>query len=807
MPGRVTSRKKCQLKNTCYNIHTENNFQKLHELKKNLITNFLIYINHKMNNNLQTIQSVEDKTTLITTGLSLNKYTFKQYYPVKKVRHLINLGDALIDQFWEAQTEDQNGEKYDLKAYTSSLMNHLKKDLSPLISKNLHAEYIEVEAKYLQRQKGRMYSTRGTFTQQDLQCNLRKFLSGDLTIDLDISKCHWNIALQCAAKINEDLPMIKLYLSNPKKFMDKHNVNKIDLIKLMYIDNYTSKNGFLMALHNEKQDLFNKLIETEDFRKYNFEPTVNSTKKGNQLSSVVSQYFQTKEHEILEIVIKEHPLAISIPMFDGANFFIKYVEDYGGLDAFLKHLNELTGYTWEQKENVFHTEMEEDIDDYFSWKDEFEKDHFILAHPFEYVKHSEYGLLGYTKAHFKDLYENDLANLNMWFKDKSRRQFDRLTMVPYAKGKEDPTRDNEYNTWKEYAANRVPDLCGCKPTDFMDLLENSLCWDEDEAERERQADWFMNYLAFHIQYPEIKSQVGVVFESPPGCGKDLVMAIIQKMLGAHTTIITENANDLFVGLRSGDNFNKDVAGKKLLILNEGVAGEIVELMDKIKAHITSSEVHINRKNKDTYSIPDYSSFISLTNNKFPIENHDRRFVKFQGKNWTIASQDEKDKFFKPKWAILESQEALDLLFTTLSERELGSWTPRGNRIITKAYTKSKMMNHKNTSCFLKHLLTNDWDELRHLPASATGTAASVYGDRWIGNKDFRPLYLDWLKNFKNKEATAHTKMNVVYDELESLGVTKQRLRVNGNSNPTNITVFDTKLIEANLIAIGIIEKT
>lgn len=752
-----------------------------------------------MNNNLQIIQQppcVADKTTLITTGLSLNKYKFKQYYSVKKVRHLINLGDSLIDQFWEAQAEDQNGEKYDLKAYTSSLMNHFKKDLSPLISKNINAEFIEMEAKYLQRQKGRMYSVRGTFTQQDLQCNLRKFLSGDLTIDLDISKCHWNIALQCAAKINEDLPLIKLYLSNPNKFMDKHKVNKIDLLKLMYIDKYSSKNTYLMLLHNEKQELFNKLIETEDFRKYNFQPTVNSKKKGNPLSSIVSQYFQTKEHEILEIVIKEHPLAISIPMFDGANFFKQYVEDYGGIDAFLKHLNELTGYNWEQKENVFHTEMEDDIEDYFAFKEKFEKDHFILAHPFEYVHHSKYGLLGYTKAHFKDLYENNVANLNMWFKDKSRREFSRLTMVPYAKGGEDPTPDNEYNTWKEYDANLLP-LILEQPKEFIDLLENSLCWDEDVAERKRQANWFMDYLAFHIQYPEIKSQVGVVFESPPGCGKDLAMAIIQKMLGAHTTIITENANDLFVGLRSGDNFNKDVAGKKLLILNEGVAGEIVELMDKIKGHITSSEVHINRKNKDTYSIPDYSSFISLTNNKFPIENHDRRFVKFQGKNWTIASQDAKDEFFKPKWAILEQQAELDLLFTHLSERDLNDWTPRSHRIITKAYTKSKMMNHKNTSCFLKHLLINDWAELGHLHN----------GDRWIGNKDFRALYLDWLKNFKNKEATVHTKMNVVYDELESLGVTKRKEKVKDHINPTHVTVFDTTKIEENLIAIGLIEKT
>ena len=750
-----------------------------------------------MNNNLQTIQIVDDKTTPITTGLSLNKYKFKQYYSVKKVRHLINLGDALIDQFWEAQAEDQNGEKYDLKAYTSSLMNHLKKDLSPLISKNLHAEYIEMEAKYLQRQKGRMYSVRGTFTQQDLQCNLRKFLSGDLTIDLDISKCHWNIALQCASKINEDLPLIKLYLSNPNKFMEKHNVNKIDLLKLMYIDKYSSKNTYLMLLHNEKQELFNKLIETKDFRKYNFQPTVNSKKKGNPLSSIVSQYFQTKEHEILEKVIKEHPLAISIPMFDGANFFKQYVEDYGGIDAFLKHLNELTGYTWEQKENVFHTEMEDDIEDYFAFKENFEKDHFILHNPFEYVKHEDYGIVGYTKAHFKDLYESNLANLNMWFKDKSRREFSRLTMVPYAKGKEDPTPDKLYNTWKEYDACFDHELRGYLPEEFIDLLENSLCWDEDVAERKRQANWFMDYLAFHIQYPEIKSQVGVVFESPPGCGKDLAMAIIQKMLGAHTTIITENANDLFVGLRSGDNFNKDVAGKKLLILNEGVAGEIVELMDKIKGHITSSEVHINRKNKDTYSIPDYSSFISLTNNKFPIENHDRRFVKFQGKNWTIASQEEKDEFFKPKWAILEQQMDLDLLFTHLSERDLNGWTPRSHRIITKAYTKSKMMNHKNTSCFLKHLLINDWAELGHLHN----------GDRWLGNKDFRALYLDWLKNFKNKEATAHTKMNVVYDELESLGVTKRRERVKNNANATHITVFDTKKIELSLIAIGLVEKT
>ena len=372
-------------------------------------------------------------------------------------------------------------------------------------------------------------------------------------------------------------------------------------------------------------------------------------------------------------------------------------------------------------------------------------------------------------------------------------------MLPYQKGHKDPCPKHLYNKWQEYDADIVELPEDYQPKELMDLLFQSLCWDENEDERARQSAWVMNYLAFHIQYPQIKSQVGLVFESPPGCGKDLLMALIQKMLGSHTVIITENPNDLFIGMKTGDNFNKDIEGKKILVLNEAIGGDIVELMDKIKSHITSQTVHINRKNRETYEIPDFSSFISMTNSRFPIEHHDRRFVKVKGKNWTVASQEEKDQFFKPKWDILDNQDEINKIFTYFTKLDLKDWQPRKDKLVTKALKDSKMMNHKNSSMFLKDLYEDNWKDLDRFRGNDD--------DRFLPSGDFRKLYLNWLKKHKNQQAAEQTKMNNVYLELQEFGITQARIRPNPGGPLIRVVKFGSlEQVVKNLEAIGILES-
>ncbi len=608
-------------------------------------------------------------------------------------------------------------------------------------------------------------------------------------------RCQWNILAKVCEAEKIDCSKIIKFIKKGDHLMDKYNVCKDDLIKMLFCDKCGYDNEYLIKLHKHKTEIFQKLIKTKHFKSLKIKPAKDTK---NRLGSMMAQYLQHLEAEVLITVINKYSQQIEVLMFDG--FQISIGVD---VDELLKDLKQITGFDWAQKDNTFEPdgwdEIDEDETDYLKWVEDFEKNHFIVNNPFEYYKETEQGLVSYNKNHFKDIYEPQLEHINTWLKDEKRRTYDSFTLLPYQKGCVDPCPENLYNRWKEYDSKIVDLPEDYLPLDLMDLLSQSLCWDNDENERVRQSAWVMNYLAFHIQYPEIKSQVGLVFESPPGCGKDLLMALIQKMLGAHTVVITENPNDLFIGMRTGDNFNKDIEGKKMLVLNEAIGGDIVELMDKIKAHITSQTVHINRKNRETYEIFDFSSFISMTNSRFPVEHHDRRFVKVKGRNWTTESQEVKNEFFKPKWDILNNQDEIDRIFTYLTNIDLKDWQPRKHRLVTKALTDSKMMNHKNSSMFLKDLYEDEWAELDRY--------RNEDNDRFLTVVDFRKLYLNWLKKYKNQQAVEQTKMNNVYLELQDFGITLARIRPKPDMKLVRVVRFgNLEHVIKNLEAIGIIES-
>ena len=744
---------------------------------------------------------VGEKTTTCIIKKALNrdnktllKTIYSETYNLNKVRYLCGLEEAeFVSKFWDPEELNQSGELWDMDKYIKNVRTGLNTILKKARKDNVTGEFISIERRYKRTKHGRLFVI--GFGLQSCQNKLRKFLSGDSTFDIDMCKCHWQILVRLCEIHDIPCKKIKYFLNNYNKIIAEAGIEKQDLLVMLYIDNYKSNNDVLNKLHKCKSIIFEELIDTPHFKSLKLKPSDKSKKDKNVISSLAAQYFQHLECEILIAVCNKYPDEIEVLMFDG--FQPKKTID---VDVLLKELKILTGFDWSQKDNIYEIEgwENEELTDYMTWAEQFEEHHFILNNPFEYYKKTEQGLVSYNKTNFKDKYEYQLENINLWLKDEARRTYDSFTMMPYQKGYKDPAPENQYNKWKEYDAEIVPLPKNYEPVEVMDLLCQSLCWDEDENERIRQSAWVMNYLAFHIQYPEIKTQVGLVFESTPGCGKDLLMNIIQKMLGKHAVIITENPNDLFIGMKSGDNFNKDIEGKKMIVLNEAIGGDIVQLMDKIKSHITSQTVNINRKNRETYEIPDFSSFISMTNNVFPIEWHDRRFVKVQGRNWTVIPQEEKDEFFPPKWEILNNQHEINMFFTYLSKRDLGDWEPRKNRLITKSYQQAKKSKHKNTSQFLLEIFNDDWIELTRYEGNDNL--------RYMIATEFRDNYLKWLKHTKNKSTAENTKMTHVYSDLENAGVKRSPNAIQTNQGRKKVVFFDIPVIIENLKAIGILEN-
>lgn len=704
-----------------------------------------------------------DKNTLLNN-------IFTERTTVKKVKHLCSINDTQLQtQFWERDEFDKAGEKWDMVTHFKEMRYDLTEQLKTARSQRLKDnDFIETKKSYRRSKEGRLFVN--GFGLQSCQSKIRRFLSGDSSYDIDMNKCHWNIIVKlCKA---HDIPCKKIikFLDNPIELMNKHKVGKLELLQMLFIDNYNSKNEFLQKLHKQKSQIFEELAETEHFLSFNFKPSDKSKKDKNTLSSVISQYLQHLECEILIPVVNKYAEHVEVLMFDGFQ-----INKAVNVEELLIDLKDITGFDWSQKDNTFEPIgwEEEELTDYMTWAETFEDKHFIIENPLQYCKIEDNDIITYKKTDFKDLNEPVLEKLNNWLKDKDRKSYKRFNMNPYQKGTADPSADDEFNLWKGFKGELVDINEDYFPTQFYDLLYNSLCWHDNEETRKEYTDWTIKYIAFLLQRPEILPQVGLVFESDPGSGKDLFGKILEALMGKHTITITDNPNSVFNGMKGGDNFNKDAEGKKLIILNESVTSEMKELMDKIKHYVTSSELIVNKKNKDTYTVRDVGALFIFTNNKFPLQQHDRRFVTHSAKSWSNETESQKEAFFKPKWDLLHDNDEINKLFTWLNSYPVHEWKPFNNRLVTIATQDSKNFAIPDYVWYLKELCDDNFDKF-----SVVNNDSNL---RCVpGMKDFWDDYKGWIKDYKNSNYAKSIVNKIVKTHLEKVnGITFDRFYYNG----------------------------
>ena len=225
--------------------------------------------------------------------------------------------------------------------------------------------------------------------------------------------------------------------------MDKH-----DLLKMLYLDNYKSDNEFMTKLHKTKSAVFEEIMDTQHFKSMKFNPSDKSKKNKNTTSSVMSQYLQHLESEILISALNEFGDDVEVLMFDG--FQPRKSVDVKKL---LVDLKELTGFEWTQKDNTYDIDgwKEEELSDYLTWAKEFEKNVFAINEP-ERCYGVNYDTCNFLLSPHKlmDRFPEQLLMLKEWLADESKRVYDRFVYQPYNAMSKDPTPSNEYNTWKPY---------------------------------------------------------------------------------------------------------------------------------------------------------------------------------------------------------------------------------------------------------------------------------------------------------------------------------------------------------------------
>ncbi len=193
-----------------------------------------------------------------------------------------------------------------------------------------------------------------------------------------------------------------------------------------------------------------------------------------------------------------------------------------------------------------------------------------------------------------------------WLRWPMRNEVQSLVYEP---GK-DRMVDNSLNIWPGW---------GCRPrynepTLFLNLIDFIF------ANREEERKWFIQWLAYPLQFPGTKLfTAAVLYSVQHGTGKSFLGQIIGKIYGKNYTEI--QSSDFKAS------FNQWAENKQFILGDEITSSDKRAESDHLKRLITANELRINKKYVEEFTIRDCINYMFTTNHPdaFFLEDTDRRF--------------------------------------------------------------------------------------------------------------------------------------------------------------------------------------
>ena len=273
---------------------------------------------------------------------------------------------------------------------------------------------------------------------------------------------------------------------------------------------------------------------------------------------------------------------------------------------------------------------------------------------------------------------------------------DKIDFLPYLKTP--PTTDEiVLNTFSGYTfkydeegiKKEIPQILQEKLNIARDHIDNIICNGDPKTIK-----YFYSWLAHLIQKPMSKDGVpAIILKSGQGTGKNLICNFICEIINPIYTIILTNFDKLT------GKFNNVLENKLLTICNEiSSFGGDFKQNDKLKSIITDTKQIIEPKGQDAYTINNYSRFIFLTNNDWPvkIEKDDRRYFCIQVSDARKGDLD----YYKKVAEAYQDKDIQQIFFNHLSTFDLTGINIR-TPPMNKCKAEMKWRNRDNLP--IKHL--------------------------------------------------------------------------------------------------------
>ena len=258
---------------------------------------------------------------------------------------------------------------------------------------------------------------------------------------------------------------------------------------------------------------------------------------------------------------------------------------------------------------------------------------------------------------------------------------------------------NVINTWKGFKATILPtDQYNDSIVEpFLYHITNVIC-----ANNEKHATWLLDWFADVIQSPSNKPGTAIIFYSKAnGTGKSMVFEFFINM------IFGKDISCMCNGLRTILTDHNTICKDKIFINVEEAftsKANYLEYSSQIKGLITGTDMVINPKGVDQYTVKSYFRIGTTTNHiaSIPLDDTDRRFSIFEVSDKHLNDH----TYFNALGTHFSDQNFADHVFTYLSNRTITSNLRRS--IETDIRTKSIAICSDPLTQFTDHIIHNDY---------------------------------------------------------------------------------------------------
>ena len=636
------------------------------------------------------------------------------------------------------------------------------------------------------KNNGRTYGFGGNTLQSIPNKVLNEFLR-DKAYDVDMKNACFSIIVYLIKKEfgdkTSDFPTLFSYQKCREDFINEELDKQFFISSLFHPDPLKLKKS---AYPKKVNKLLEEINEIQKLCMGNLHLFNCGYDESNHKGKVLSHIVFSVEDRILKEMIKEYESDLRFLKYDGFG-----VGSNCDKDSLMENCNKISNkYNVDMEIKEWGKPISLDApplytpdayplqEEYEEKKKEFEINHFIVRHPLVYYEVYKGEELAYTKGDFRDLVAswkvgND-AFFDLWLCDENRREYQSVKWVPL-KG----DGGSEYfNSYKGFAIDEVEgdEIDEEVVEEFLKLLLHLTDGDEDAK------NYLVKYWAHLFQKPEIMPKTAILFKGVQGAGKDLMMDIIEGILGKDLMFRDDSMVNV-VG-----QFNVGLKNKLIVQLNEvsGAGGHFNK--EALKGIITTEEFQINEKREKLIKSQNYIRLILATNNinAISIPYDDRRYLVFKTggrKEWS---------FYDRLHEIKKDKVALKSIYNYLFRFKLGDFMPDNpkDRVKTVAYKQLQDLNRNPFYEFLRIFIgdadINDdiiWVEKnkRH----------------YVRYRDVESQYTDWLYSMdydlgNPKTPTSNPKRNKAV--LLECGAMEKTAKLNGKGSTRYYTLDIPNLI-------------